>query len=79
MDGKAVNGQTATQGALNGISWNVEEVVAALAEGPPVLGSDTPIPFFHIVERLKTTKREGWRRFGISEFVSRNPALSIPH
>ncbi|KAI7150682.1 hypothetical protein KC352_g28736, partial [Hortaea werneckii] len=26
----------------------------------------TPIPFFHLLERLKTTKREGWRRFGIN-------------
>lgn len=25
----------------------------------------SPIPFFHLLERLKTTKREGWRRFGI--------------
>lgn len=24
------------------------------------------MPFFHLLERLKTTKREGWRRFGIS-------------
>lgn len=23
------------------------------------------MPFFHLLERLKTTKREGWRRFGI--------------
>lgn len=24
------------------------------------------MPFFHLLERLKTTKREGWRRFGIT-------------
>ena len=24
------------------------------------------VPFLHLIERLKTTKREGWRRFGIS-------------
>lgn len=24
------------------------------------------MPFFHLLERLKTTKREGWRRFGIA-------------
>jgi len=23
----------------------------------------TPLPFFHLIERLKTTPREGWRRF----------------
>ncbi|ORY00668.1 HD domain-domain-containing protein [Clohesyomyces aquaticus] len=25
----------------------------------------SPIPFFHLLERLKTTKRAGWQRFGI--------------
>ena len=28
--------------------------------------SASPIPFFHLLERLKTTKREGWRRFGLN-------------
>ncbi|PQE21395.1 HD family hydrolase protein [Rutstroemia sp. NJR-2017a BBW] len=44
--------------------WLVEEVVAGL---PAVPKTDTqsPVPFFHMLERLKTTKREGWRRFGI--------------
>lgn len=32
---------------------------------PPIEKSSSPIPFFHLLERLKTTKREGWRRFGI--------------
>ena len=26
----------------------------------------SPVPFFHLLERLKTTKREGWRRYGIA-------------
>lgn len=26
----------------------------------------SPIPFFHLLSRLKTTKREGWRRFAIT-------------
>jgi len=45
-------------------TWLVEEVVAGL---PAVPKTDTqsPVPFFHMLERLKTTKREGWRRFGI--------------
>lgn len=45
-------------------------------DGPPYLvlstlptqaktNSTSPVPFFHVLERLKTTKREGWRRFGI--------------
>ncbi|KAK8211530.1 hypothetical protein M8818_003183 [Zalaria obscura] len=28
--------------------------------------TSSPVPFFHLLERLKTTKREGWRRFGIN-------------
>ncbi|KAF2235576.1 hypothetical protein EV356DRAFT_500071 [Viridothelium virens] len=44
--------------------WTVEK---ALREIPltPVTHSTSPIPFFHLLERLKTTKREGWRRFDI--------------
>ncbi|MCJ1225797.1 HD domain-containing protein 2 [Toensbergia leucococca] len=45
--------------------WSVESVLSTLASPPPS-ASTTPIPFFHLLERLKTTKREGWRRFGIS-------------
>lgn len=33
---------------------------------PPEENSASPVPFFHLLERLKTTKREGWRRFGIN-------------
>lgn len=33
---------------------------------PPEENTTSPIPFFHLIERLKTTKREGWRRFGIN-------------
>ncbi|PWY66044.1 hypothetical protein BO94DRAFT_540730 [Aspergillus sclerotioniger CBS 115572] len=36
------------------------------APPPPEENSASPIPFFHLLERLKTTKREGWRRFGIN-------------
>jgi len=32
----------------------------------PQIHSTSPLPFFHLLERLKTTKREGWRRFGIN-------------
>jgi len=38
--------------------------VASLGLNPQV-GSESPVPFFHILERLKTTPREGWRRLGI--------------
>lgn len=31
-----------------------------------MLNTASPVPFFHLLSRLKTTKREGWRRFGIS-------------
>ncbi|KAI9054420.1 hypothetical protein LZ554_001582 [Drepanopeziza brunnea f. sp. 'monogermtubi'] len=53
--------------ALNKATWSVEAVVASIPGGAPSTHSTSPIPFFHILERLKTTKREGWRRFGISQ------------
>jgi putative hydrolases of HD superfamily len=40
-------------------------VLAALPPPLPQTGTTSPVPFFHLLERLKTTKREGWRRFGI--------------
>lgn len=49
--------------------WSVEGVVATLPGGPPEVDSESPVPFFHMLERLKTTKREGWRRFGIAQYV----------
>ncbi|KAK9784519.1 putative 5'-deoxynucleotidase [Seiridium cardinale] len=45
--------------------WSVDKVLATVHPAPPTGQSSSPIPFFHILERLKTTKREGWRRFGI--------------
>ncbi|KAF4626710.1 hypothetical protein G7Y89_g11447 [Cudoniella acicularis] len=35
---------------------------AKLPGDTPVSGSSSPAPFFYMLERLKTTKREGWRR-----------------
>lgn len=49
--------------------WNVEAVLATIPGGPPETDSSSPVPFFHMLERLKTTKREGWRRFGIAQYV----------
>ncbi|KAI0132980.1 HD domain-containing protein [Xylariales sp. AK1849] len=46
--------------------WSVDKATATIHPSPPVHGSSSPIPFFHLLERLKTTKREGWRRFGIN-------------
>ncbi|KAK4218609.1 HD domain-containing protein [Rhypophila decipiens] len=45
--------------------WTVEKVLDTISTGKPAEGSSSPIGYFHILERLKTTKREGWRRFGI--------------
>lgn len=45
--------------------WTVDKVVAKIPGDAPVEGSESPLAFFHFLERLKTTKREGWRRFGI--------------
>ncbi|ORY64793.1 HD domain-containing protein, partial [Pseudomassariella vexata] len=45
--------------------WSVEKVLATIYPAPPEEGTSSPLPFFHVLERLKTNKREGWRRFGI--------------
>jgi len=45
--------------------WDVAEVAASIVGGAPASGTESPVPFFHMLERLKITKREGWRRFGI--------------
>ena len=52
--------------------WTVEGAVAKLPGGTPVADSSSPVPFFHMLERLKTTKREGWRRSGIPQYVLPN-------
>ncbi|KUI55020.1 hypothetical protein VP1G_02343 [Cytospora mali] len=46
--------------------WTVPKVLATLPTGVPQENSTSPVPYFHMLERLKTTKREGWRRFGIN-------------
>jgi hypothetical protein len=56
--------------------WTVEGAVAKLPGGTPVADSSSPVPFFHMLERLKTTKREGWRRSGIPQYVLPNLLLS---
>ncbi|KAF1819585.1 uncharacterized protein K489DRAFT_417691 [Dissoconium aciculare CBS 342.82] len=33
----------------------------------PATGTSSPLPFLHLLGRLKTNKREGWRRFGITD------------
>ncbi|KAJ8123815.1 hypothetical protein O1611_g9507 [Lasiodiplodia mahajangana] len=48
--------------------WSVEKVLATLSPAPPAEGTGSPVPYFHILERLKTNKREGWRRFGIERY-----------
>ena len=45
--------------------WTVEKVLGTIPTGKPVEGTSSPVEYFHLLERLKTTKREGWRRFGI--------------
>lgn len=50
--------------------WTVEKVLDTIRTGRPAEGSSSPVPYFHILERLKTTKREGWRRFGIDRLVA---------
>lgn len=50
--------------------WTVEKVLDTIRTGKPAEGSSSPVPYFHMLERLKTTKREGWRRFDIHRFVT---------
>ncbi|OAA66485.1 HD domain protein [Niveomyces insectorum RCEF 264] len=47
--------------------WTVHKAAAAIPTGLPEEDSSSPLPYFHLLELLKTTKREGWRRFGISQ------------
>ncbi|KAF4511672.1 hypothetical protein G6O67_003445 [Ophiocordyceps sinensis] len=44
--------------------WTVDKALETLPETPSK-GTTSPLAFFHMIERLKTTKREGWRRLGI--------------
>ncbi|KAL2177636.1 HD domain-containing protein [Thermothelomyces heterothallicus CBS 202.75] len=46
--------------------WTVDKVLETIPTGKPAEGTSSPVGYFHILERLKTTKREGWRRFGIN-------------
>jgi putative hydrolases of HD superfamily len=39
-------------------------VISQLVERPKT-SSASPVPFLHLLSRLKTTKREGWRRKGL--------------
>ncbi|KAH8880269.1 metal dependent phosphohydrolases with conserved 'HD [Thozetella sp. PMI_491] len=45
--------------------WSLDRVLDTVKEGAPTEGTTSPLPYFHALERLKTMKREGWRRFGI--------------
>ena len=49
--------------------WTVEKVLETIPTGKPAEGTSSPVGYFHLLERLKTTKREGWRRFGIDRYV----------
>ncbi|KAL4935458.1 hypothetical protein BDV06DRAFT_128452 [Aspergillus oleicola] len=46
-------------------TWTPQSVLSTLPY-PLEENSTSPVPFFHLLERLKTTKREGWRRFDIN-------------
>ena len=57
--------------------WSVDKALESISEGPELKsGTNSPLPFFHLLERLKTTPREGWRRFGISRYFPL--PLSLP-
>ncbi|KAI5308586.1 hypothetical protein KEM55_005350 [Ascosphaera atra] len=44
--------------------WNMEQLLKGIPERFEE-NTSSPVPFFHFVERLKTTPREGWRRCGV--------------
>ncbi|KAF1942126.1 HD domain-containing protein [Clathrospora elynae] len=50
-------------------AWSVESVLAEITPGYAE-NTDSPLPFFHLLERLKTTRRAGWCRFGIHDCES---------
>ncbi|KAF3157769.1 hypothetical protein TWF225_002588 [Orbilia oligospora] len=45
-------------------TWSVSKVLNPLPT-PPSSSSSSPIAFLHVIERLKTNAREGWKRHGI--------------
>ncbi|KAL8801719.1 MAG: hypothetical protein Q9182_004258 [Xanthomendoza sp. 2 TL-2023] len=47
-----------------GKDWSVEKVLTLIPHPPPTTPT-SPLPFLHTIARLKTTPREGWRRFSI--------------
>jgi len=47
-------------------TWTVNKALDTFSATKPAEGTASPVPYFHILERLKTTKREGWKRFGIN-------------
>ncbi|KAH7064039.1 HD domain-containing protein [Paraphoma chrysanthemicola] len=49
--------------------WTVESVLSEIST-TYAESTTSPVPFFHLLERLKTTKRAGWRRFGINDCES---------
>ncbi|KAF2035255.1 hypothetical protein EK21DRAFT_107377 [Setomelanomma holmii] len=49
--------------------WTVESVLSEFSL-TYAESTTSPIPFFHLLERLKTTPRAGWRRFGINDCES---------
>ncbi|GAB7362989.1 hypothetical protein MBLNU230_g3284t1 [Neophaeotheca triangularis] len=56
---------TPTQADATENQWTPETVLSTLPHRPQS-HTTSPIPFFHLLSRLKTTKREGWRRFAIT-------------
>ncbi|KAJ4360184.1 uncharacterized protein N0V89_000744 [Didymosphaeria variabile] len=62
-------GKLNKEGMENEDRWSVESVLSD-EKLRYTENANSPIPFFHILERLKTTKRAGWRRFGIENCES---------
>ncbi|KAL4931679.1 HD domain-containing protein [Aspergillus undulatus] len=49
--------------------WTLAKAISSFPTIPEI-NSTSPLPFFHLLERLKTTPREGWRQAGLSQTES---------
>ncbi|KAI9678238.1 MAG: hypothetical protein M1817_006183 [Caeruleum heppii] len=67
--GPGVNAEKAQAGILSASEikepWSVQSALARIGTPQPSSHPTSPLHFFHLLTRLKTTPREGWRRFNI--------------
>ncbi|KAF1960741.1 HD domain-containing protein [Byssothecium circinans] len=62
-------GKLSKEDVKGGKQWTVERVLDDISSRYDE-DTDSPVSFIHLLERLKTTKRAGWQRFGIKDCES---------